>query len=167
MLRASKAARGRASSPKGRSRSPQQRSLRHHDQDSIALAEAFLEENASLIHGTEHHDCYKVLIQEVFRVPNLLTVRGLGSPPIVPAPVKQETGTNDKDVPSAQGELVPTLSLEEQLPFLRLGLDGAIDDEYSPPKLTAAITPSLTNFQMAFVGVRQAGSSCVMIIGAY
>ena len=135
-------------------------------QDSAALAEEFLQNNTSLLHagyGTEYHDSYEAHLQEWFKVPDFLTVRGLGSHPEasslvraqVPAPMKQESEINDKDTPFAQAVLPSTLSLEEQLPFLKIEEEGAISDDFSPPNLLAPTKPSLTNSRMAFVEVTQ------------
>lgn len=78
-----------------------------------------------------------------------------------PAPFRQEAEANDKEAAPATAVLRrprfedATLSLEEQLPYLRIRREDAAADEYSPPNLLVAIEPTLTHFRTTFVEVRQ------------
>ena len=148
-----------------------QETIGERDQHSINLAEEFLQSNASLLNqgcGTDDHDRYEAHLQEVFKVPKSPTVRGLASRPEAsslvraqkPTLVKQEAVVNSQEASSTEVVVrktpfnFATLSLEEQLPFLKIGQEGTMVDEYASPNLMLAIEPHLTNFQTAFVAVR-------------
>ena len=105
----------------------------------------------------------------MFKVVRSLTVRDLGSRSEVSPPeraqelaqTEQKAENDDEEAASAKAVLPiaqfedVTLSLEEQLPYLRIGQEDAIADEYSPPNLQLAIQPTLTHFRTAFVEVRE------------